>query len=109
MSLSCKEFAGMIPDFLGDRLGDAELAEFLHHWESCENCKEELSINYLVMEGLERLETGEAFNLQKDLRAEIDGARNRLRKRTSLARASMGIEILTIAAFILVMSVVLFV
>ncbi len=108
MNLTCKEFTAMIPAFLEDGLTDQELDEFLRHWDECESCRDELSTHYLVMEGLERLETGETFDLQKDLRAEIESAKIRLARRTQLAQASFGIEIITIAAFILAMSIFLF-
>ena len=42
--MDCKEFNGLIHDFLNDRLNETELSEFLAHIESCDNCRDELRI-----------------------------------------------------------------
>ena len=59
--MDCKEFNGLIHDFLNDRLNETELSEFLAHIESCDNCRDELRIQYLIYEGLERL--GDHYDL----------------------------------------------
>ena len=65
--MECKEFTGLIPDFLHDALDETKLSEFLSHVDECENCMDELRIQYLIYEGLERLETGATFDVDKDL------------------------------------------
>ena len=42
--------------------------------ETCPECKEELTIQFLVTEGLERLEKGNNFNLQRELLMKLDDA-----------------------------------
>ena len=49
--MTCKETEKMIPLFLKDELETEELREFMEHIESCEDCKEELTIQFLVTEG----------------------------------------------------------
>ena len=56
--MDCKEFNSLILDFLHDRLDEMKLSEFLSHIEECEDCRDELRIQYLIYEGLERLEAG---------------------------------------------------
>ena len=54
--MDCIEFNKMIGPYLKDELTDAELNEFLHHLDACPQCSEELEINYIVGEGMERLD-----------------------------------------------------
>ena len=62
-----REMESMIPDFLRDRLDEANLGTFLRHTQDCPSCQDELMIQYLVRVGMEKAETGESFNLEKDL------------------------------------------
>jgi hypothetical protein len=96
--MDCKQFEKKIPDFLADRLTGKETEAFLAHFDSCADCHEELSIQYLVQAGLPRLETGDTFNLKTELAEEISTARKRIRKRRSLAITAYTLEILTFAA-----------
>lgn len=106
--MDCKEFNGLIQDFLHDRLSEMKLAEFLAHIDECPDCREELQIQYLIYEGLERLEEGEAFDAERDLAILKEQQRKRLRFRNGIKLAAIASEILTTAAFIIVLSVVLF-
>ena len=76
--MDCKEAEKKIPYFLRDELDGNRLEEFLEHVETCPECKEELSIQFLVTEGLERLENGNNFNLQKELIVKLDDAQYRV-------------------------------
>ena len=51
----------------------------LEHINNCTQCKEELNIQFLVNEGLVRLEEGEAFDLQKEMRDLLGGANKKVR------------------------------
>lgn len=57
----------MIPTYLSDGLTNSELVQFMGHVEKCESCKEELSIQFLISEGLNTLNDGGSFNLQEAL------------------------------------------
>ena len=76
--MDCKDAEKKIPYFLQDELDGDGLEEFLEHVETCPECKEELSIQFLVTEGLERLESGNNFNLQKELFMKLDDAQYRV-------------------------------
>jgi hypothetical protein len=106
--MDCKEFAGLIQDFLGDRLDEMKLSEFLEHVDECENCKDELRIQYLIYEGLERLETGATFDVDKDLAEWMELQRKRLRNRNGIKKTAIAAEILTISAFMIVLMVIMF-
>ena len=55
--MTCKEVEKWIPLFLRDDLDTDDLREFMEHIDKCEECREELSIQFLVQEGMARLES----------------------------------------------------
>ncbi len=103
-----KEFCSHIQDFLYDSLDDNTLNEFLEHMDSCADCRDELSTQYLVYEGLERLETGATFDVDKDLSEIVERERHRLRTRTALTHLATAAEIFTVTLFCIVMALLRF-
>lgn len=77
--MDCGKFEKMIPAFLNDAMEYKDLKRFLKHEESCPACREELTIQVLVSEGIARLEEGSAFDLQKELDRRIEDAQKRIR------------------------------
>lgn len=106
--MDCKEFNGLIQDFLHDRLNEMKLSEFLSHIEECEDCRDELRIQYLIYEGLERLEVGATFDVDRDLADFLELESKRLRSRQGIKMTAIASEIITMAAFVIVLFVVLF-
>ena len=106
--MDCKEFNSLIQDFLNDRLSEMKLSEFLGHIESCEDCRDELRIQYLIYEGLERLEAGDTFDVDKDLADLMKLQKKRLGMRRGIKMTAIASEIITTAAFVIVLFVVLF-
>lgn len=98
--MDCKEFEKMIPDFIDRRLNYFELAEFDAHLKQCDNCKEELVIQFLVREGMQRLEEGDAFDLQKELDTRISEAGRRLKFQGGAIRFGFVLELLAVAVFL---------
>ncbi|MCM1267566.1 MAG: zf-HC2 domain-containing protein [Bacteroidales bacterium] len=96
--MNCKEAEKKIPAFLNDELDGDDLAEFVEHIEACPDCKEELSIQFLVSEGMEQLEKGNNFNLQEALLATLDSADDRIRVNRLLRRVLFWLEIAVAAA-----------
>ena len=106
--MDCKEFNSLIQDFLHDRLNEMKLSEFLSHIEECEDCRDELRIQYLIYEGLERLEAGATFDVDRDLADFLELESKRLRSRQGIKMTAIASEIITMAAFVIVLFVVLF-
>ena len=77
--MNCKRFEGLIPDFVDKKLDYATTKLFLEHMNCCTQCKEVLNIQFLVNEGLVRLEEGEAFDLQKEMHELLGTARKKIR------------------------------
>lgn len=65
--MDCKNIEKLIPKFLKDECTPKEEALFLEHIGECAACKEELTIEFLMSEGLNRLEAGESFDLNAEL------------------------------------------
>ncbi len=95
--MTCKDAEKLIPLFLEDDLDNHELSDFIDHIENCPECKEELTIQFLVMVGMKRLEDGNTFNLRQELDALIKDAKKRLKARKYLVFISYILE-LSVAA-----------
>lgn len=77
--MDCKDCEKLVPEFIQNKLDYATTRCFLEHLRSCSTCKEELNIQFLVEEGLVRLEEGSAFDLQKEMRELLGNARKKVR------------------------------
>ena len=93
-----KDFEKQIPAFLSDMLPNRELDRFLSHLSGCSACEDELSIQYLVYAGMPKLETGETFNLQKELADYVELETQRLHRRRELGAAAVLLEAAAILA-----------
>ncbi len=95
-----QEFEQNIPGFLEDELSNEDLEEFLDHYDSCRECRDELSIRYLIETGLARLETGEPFNLQKELDIYVRAEKAKLRRRQRFVQMTTFYEMVTVVTFV---------
>ncbi|MCD7726580.1 MAG: zf-HC2 domain-containing protein [Clostridiales bacterium] len=104
--MDCKEAEKKIPYFLQDELEGRKLADFVEHIEGCPECKEELSIQFLVAEGMEQLEKGDTFNLQEALLMKMEYARHRVRINRTLRYILVCLEAAVAAAIIIAFCIV---
>lgn len=108
MDMTCKETEKMIPFFLQDDLETEELREFMEHIEECDDCREELTIQFLVTEGMSRLEEGNVFDLQNELRYRMDEAEHVLKRRENMQWLLYCLEgLVVLAIIILIMLLIL--
>ncbi|MBD5470388.1 MAG: hypothetical protein HDR19_04560 [Lachnospiraceae bacterium] len=83
--MDCKETQRCIHLFLKDELeGTAQEAEFVDHVRSCSECMEELTIEYLLSEGINRLENADEIDVQKELEEMLNRAMLHVRRRKQL-------------------------
>ena len=75
IKMTCRQAEKLIPLYLSGELDTKELKDFARHMEQCTVCTEELSVQYLVAEGMNRLESGEAFDLQKEVKENLEHLR----------------------------------
>ena len=106
--MNCKETEKLIPLFLDDELEDEELREFMEHIEKCEECKEELTIQFLVLEGVARLETGNVFDLQKELKIRLFDADHGMKSRENMRWVLYALEGLVGVALITLVLLLIF-
>ncbi len=95
--MTCKNADKIIALFLDDDLDNQQLADFLNHIDHCPECREELTIQFLVKVGMQRLEDGNTFNLKEELNAMLRDARKRLNARRYLVYTSRGLQLLVVA------------
>lgn len=65
--IDCKKIERMIPKFIDRKLSAYEIDVLLKHIEECPSCKEELTIQYMVTEGITKAEEENNFDLLKCL------------------------------------------
>lgn len=70
--MECNECKKRIKEFLNDSMSSKTCIEFIEHVKSCDDCMEELSIEYLVNEGLKRLDNATSFDLESELQNKIN-------------------------------------
>lgn len=90
----------MVP-FVKKNLSDIESMRLIKHTEVCKECKEELKIQFLVREGLKRLETGGNFNLEKDFEGQLYETRRHSRALIWFRRAGYVLDGVLVTAAIL--------
>ena len=103
--MDCKKTVKLIKPFLKDDLDTEDLRDFLAHVEFCDECKEELTIEFLVQEGIKRLETGNVFDLGKELDNCMNNAGKNLRVREGMQwvyYVLIGLIVVAIAAIVMV-------
>ncbi len=96
--MDCKEFEKNIPVFVKDNMDYKVLKQFLAHYDTCPECREELTIQVLVHEGVARLEEGNAFDLQEEMKQRIEAAEMRIRMRKSLKALRITLYLLALWA-----------
>lgn len=94
--MDCKETERRISRFLANDLTGRELIQFIEHVESCESCKEELTIQYLSSEGIARLEEGKTFDLDRELTEYMHTTVRKYKLRRKIRFCILVLEILAI-------------
>lgn len=105
-TMDCSEFAQKTPLWIKDELFGKEANRFLAHMETCDECREELHIQFLVKEGMERLESGESFNLDEELLTKVDNYKKRLLHQHKMNVVIYWMEAVAIAAMVFILALV---
>lgn len=64
--MDCRECCTNIQPFIRKTLNYKEIRQLINHVSNCPKCQDELKTQYLVIEGLKRLENGGDYNLISD-------------------------------------------
>lgn len=106
--MDCKEFEKLIPGFINQELDYKTLKRFQEHIDCCPSCKEELVIQFLVTEGLARLEDGGAFDLQGELDRRMEEAQRKIRFHNSFLYVGIVMEVIAMLAIAAVVFWIIF-
>ena len=74
--------------------------------DGCSFCLEELSIQFLVTTGMQRLENGDTFDLNRELRMRIDTEKRHLHILSSLQHGLYATEAMAILAATMILTMV---
>ena len=69
--MECKEVQKRMRSFVTDEMDLQDAATFIAHVEKCKECREDLSIEYLAVVGMQRLDEAGNFDLDKELDEKI--------------------------------------
>ena len=97
--MNCKEFEKNIPDFIAGKLDFLTLQKFGGHMQECPGCKEELVIQFLVTAGMQRLEDGDAFDLQKELEIRLAEAKRKVKFHMAFLKIGAVLEVIAVIFF----------
>lgn len=108
LNMDCKEVQRNITAFLDEELSGKTAEKFLDHISQCPECREELSIQYLVKEGMVRLEEGGSFDLSKDLDILISRSYRTIKNQRIAAIVIYSMEFIAILSVIFILVLVFF-
>ncbi|MBO7386645.1 MAG: zf-HC2 domain-containing protein [Lachnospiraceae bacterium] len=90
--MTCKEAERLIPVFIENQLNYRELEKFLEHIKTCPACMEEMSVQFLVAEGMKRLEDGGSLELEGELKNLLADSKRALSRHRLFWRIGLGLE-----------------
>lgn len=100
--MECKEFEKQIPQFLKQKLDFFGIQRFCVHMDKCPKCKEELVIQFLITEGMARLEDGDAFDLQNELEQRLNEEKRKVKFHFGCLHIGELLQVLTTTLLIIV-------
>ena len=106
MKLDCKQTEKLMAPFIRDTIDNRTKRAFLSHVEHCSSCMEELSIQFLVTTGLQRLESGDTFDLNRELRGRLMMERRHMKILDSLQGGLYVTEGLAVLFSVLILLIV---
>ena len=98
--ITCNEFEKLIPSFISQKLEYRTLSRFCKHAHSCSECHEELNIQFLVSEGMVRLEEGDAFDLNLELDKRLLEAERKISRHDRCLYFGQGVEWIAMAGIL---------
>lgn len=108
-SFDCKKAERMIPQFLADSVDDKVLSGLLAHYSSCPQCKEELTIEFMISDGLSQIDETGNFSLVERLNDKIAGAGKRLEvKRNVIALAYSFLFLISLIMTLVIIATIIY-
>lgn len=104
--MDCKSIEKLIPKFIKNECSPKEEEAFLEHIRHCKECKEELTIQLLLEEGLSRLESGASFDLNAELEKRLNVTNRRKKTQRRLLSAEQAAVIIDILGGALILGLI---
>ena len=99
--MTCVEAEKMVVPYMKDELSPTELEDFLDHIHTCENCREELEIHYMVDVGLKKLDEADGtYDIVGDLKRKFAESYRSLRHISMFQITTYAVSTLTGMALI---------
>ena len=99
--MTCVEAEKMVVPYMKDELSPTELEAFLDHIHTCENCREELEIHYMVDVGLKKLDEADGtYDIVGDLKRKVAESYRSLRHISMFQITTYAVSTLTGMALI---------
>lgn len=105
--MDCKEFEKLIPVFLEKKMDFLTMEKFSKHMEECPGCSEELEIQFLVAEGMQRLEEGDAFDLQSELEEQLSESKRKVKFHTAFLKLGVVLEVIAVLTIAVIVVLIL--
>lgn len=83
--ITCEDAQKLIPYFIDGKTDSNQSLDFIRHIRECKTCMEELSVEYLVLVGVKRLDSASAFNLNDELDDLITKSENKAKRTKSIS------------------------
>ena len=77
--IDCKVIEKRIQQYLDNELSPYEMQVFLDHVKECPDCKEELTIRYMISEGLTKAEENNEYDLLHGLEEKMKSSYKKIR------------------------------
>lgn len=79
--MDCRGYRSVMWPYLNDKLEDEMTYNLIEHVYECADCKDELKTQFMVSEGMKRLESGiYDFNLVNEYEKKLSDSMERLKK-----------------------------
>lgn len=102
--MNCREAQRLVMPYINGELTDEELKEFISHIDSCENCREELEIYFMVDVGIRQLdEEAGTYNIKGALESALELSRQHIRSLDLLKTARYAANTLCFWAVLVVL------
>ena len=88
--MDCVNYRLEMFPYLKHELNLKKTKRLLEHVECCPECKEEMKIQFLVMEGMKRREFGGGYNLEEEFEQSIKEALRECRTLSKVKRMVLG-------------------
>lgn len=76
--MDCRGYRPYMWPYLRNELGEKKISDLIDHVDSCQECRNELKMQFLISEGFRRLEEGSSnYNLLNDFDVRLDESRMR--------------------------------